>query len=140
MGLDLNAIKAAAEKLRNEHPDAHAKSKDVKGDKKRAHKNNADTKKEKAGASYLITSEFKQSIKEYLHGRNDMKEKLGNKQKSIDGCCEYIFDVMRRRAEVVRNGASSVGLYIDPQEVFGLAVHYYDESEEKLKSEFETVK
>jgi hypothetical protein len=64
-----------------------------------------------------------------------MAEKLKNPGKSIDGCCDYIFDVMRKRAEKERSGKSAVGMYAEPDEIFGLAVHYYDESDESLKSE-----
>ena len=64
-----------------------------------------------------------------------MKEKLSKKGKSIDGCCDYIFDVMRKRAEKERGGKSAVGLYSNPDEIFGLACHYYDETDEALKAE-----
>lgn len=94
-----------------------------------------DTPKTKGGAKYVIPAEFKQAIEDHLQGRADMKEKLTKKGKSIDGCCDYIFDVMRRRAEKERGGKSAVGLYADPQEIFGLAVHYYDEADEALKAE-----
>lgn len=94
-----------------------------------------DTPKTKGGAKYVIPAEFKQAIEDHLQGRADMKEKLTKKGKSIDGCCDYIFDVMRRRAEKERGGKSAVGLYADPQEIFGLAVHYYDETDEVLKAE-----
>lgn len=94
-----------------------------------------DTPKTKGGAKYVIPAEFKQAIEDHLQGRADMKEKLTKKGKSIDGCCDYIFDVMRRRAEKERGGKSVVGLYADPQEIFGLAVHYYDETDEALKAE-----
>ena len=94
-----------------------------------------DSPKTKGGASYVIPKEFKQAIETYLNGRADMKAKLSAKGKSIDGCCDYIFDVMRKRAEKNRGGKSAVGMYVDPNEIFGLAVHYYDESEESLKAE-----
>ena len=91
--------------------------------------------KVKGGASYVIPAEFKLAIETYLNGRADMKAKLSAKGKSIDGCCDYIFDVMRKRAEKQRGGKSAVGLYAPPDEIFGLAVHYYDETDEALKSE-----
>ncbi len=94
-----------------------------------------DTPKAKGGASYVIPKEFKQAIEDYLNGRADMKAKLSAKGKTIDGCCDYIFDVMRKRAEKQRGGKSAVGLYAPPDEIFGLAVHYYDETDEALKSE-----
>jgi len=94
-----------------------------------------DTPKAKGGANYVIPAEFKQAIEVYLNSRPDMKEKLNAKGKSLEGCCDYIFDVMRKRAEKNRGGKSAVGLYAPPEEIFGLAVHYYDESEESLKAE-----
>lgn len=94
-----------------------------------------DTPKTKGGAKYVIPASFKQAIEKYLQGRSDMKSKLSAKGKSIDGCCDYIFDVMRKRAEKERGGKSAVGLYADPQEIFGMAVHYYDETDESLKEE-----
>ncbi|MBR5728829.1 MAG: hypothetical protein IKX61_01290 [Prevotella sp.] len=95
----------------------------------------SDTPKTKGGAKYVIPASFKQAIEKYLQGRSDMKSKLSAKGKSIDGCCDYIFDVMRKRAEKERGGKSAVGLYADPQEIFGMAVHYYDETDESLKEE-----
>ena len=94
-----------------------------------------DTPKTKGGASYVIPKEFNQAIEDHLKGRADMKDKLTKKGKSIDGCCDYIFDVMRKRAEKERNGKSAVGMYAPPEEIFGLAAHCYDESDEDLKKE-----
>lgn len=94
-----------------------------------------DTPKTKGGAKYVIPKEFKQAIHAHLTGRADMAEKLKQKGKTIDGCCDYIFDVMRKRAEKERKGASAVGLYANPDEIFGLACHYYDETDEDLKKE-----
>jgi len=91
--------------------------------------------KVKGGAKYVIPKEFKQAIEDHLKGRPDMAEKLKQEGKSIDGCCDYIFDVMRKRAEKERNGKSAVGMYATPDEIFGMAVHYYDESDEDLKKE-----
>ena len=115
---------------------ADAKTEKPKAAKSKAErKANADTLKSKGGASYVISAESKQAIENYLSGRPDMAAKLKAKDKSIDGCCDYIFDVMRKRAEKSRGGKSAVGMYVAPQEVFGLAVHYYDESDESLKAE-----
>lgn len=132
MGSILDAINQAAASLQKEQPKAKEQPK-VKARTKSAPK--TDTPKTKGGAKYVIPAEFKQAIESYLKGRKDMKEKLSKKGKSIDGCCDYIFDVMRKRAEKERKGHNAVGLYADPQEIFGLAVHYYDESEENLKEE-----
>lgn len=94
-----------------------------------------DTPKVKSGAMYVIPKEFKEAIENYLNGRPDMVDKLKAKGKSIDGCCDYIFDVMRKRAEKNRGSNRVVGMYVNPDEIFGMAVHYYDESEESLKEE-----
>jgi len=145
MGLDLSAIRAAAAKMKQEQeqPKAQAQTKTqtktktaepkAKTQTKSAPK--TDTPKTKGGAKYVIPAEFKQAIEDHLKSRADMKEKLSKKGKSIDGCCDYIFDVMRKRAEKNRGGKSAVGLYANPDEIFGLACHYYDESEEDLKEE-----
>ena len=148
MGLDLSAIRAAAAKMKQEQeqPQAQAQTKtqtktktaEPKGGAKANTKTSApktDTPKTKGGAKYVIPAEFKQAIEDHLKSRADMKEKLQKKGKSIDGCCDYIFDVMRKRAEKERGGKSAVGLYANPDEIFGLACHYYDESEEALKEE-----
>jgi len=133
-------------KQEQEQPQAQAQTKtqtktktaEPKGGAKANTKTSApktDTPKTKGGAKYVIPAEFKQAIEDHLKGRADMKEKLSKKGKSIDGCCDYIFDVMRKRAEKERGGKSAVGLYANPDEIFGLACHYYDESEEDLKEE-----
>lgn len=131
----LDAINSAAAKLQSEQKS------EPKGAPKSAPKASAkaapksDTPKTKGGASYVIPAEFKQAIEDYLNGRPDMADKLSKEGKTIDGCCDYIFDVMRKRAEKQRGGKSAVGLYASPDEIFSLAVHYYDESEESLKEE-----
>ena len=127
------ALKAA--KAMKTEPKAEPKREQPKAASKPKAEPKKDSPKTKGGASYTITAEFKQAIENHLKGRTDMAEKLKNPKKSIDGCCEYIFDVMRKRAEKARNGKSAVGLYADPNEIFGLAVHYYDETDESLKNE-----
>ena len=146
MGLNLDAIRAAAEKMKQqqaqEQPKAQSKT-TTKTTKTTESKTKTQTKsapktdspKTKGGAKYVIPAEFKQAIEDHLKSRADMKEKLSKKGKSIDGCCDYIFDVMRKRAEKERGGKSAVGLYANPDEIFGLAVHYYDETDEALKAE-----
>ena len=132
----LDAINAAAASLQSEQksePKGAPKSAPKAAQPKAAPK--TDTPKQKGGASYVIPAEFKQAIENYLNGRPDMAEKLKAKDKTIDGCCDYIFDVMRKRAEKQRGGKSAVGMYVDPQEIYGLAVHYYDEKDEDLKNE-----
>ena len=84
---------------------------------------------------YVIPKEFKQAIEDYLTGRPDMSEKLKQTGKSINKCCEYIYARMLKRAQKERGGATTVGMYVDPNEIYGMAVHYYDESDEDLKKE-----
>lgn len=94
-----------------------------------------DTPKTKGGAKYVIPKEFKQAIEDYLTGRPDMSEKLKQTGKSIDKCCEYIYGRMLKRAQKERGGATEMAYAIPRDEIFGMAVHYYDESDESLKKE-----
>ena len=144
MGLDLSAIRAAAAKMKQEQEQPKTNTNSTNSAKTKAEPKaktqtksapKTDTPKTKGGAKYVIPAEFKQAIEDHLKGRADMKEKLSKKGKSIDGCCDYIFDVMRKRAEKERGGKSAVGLYANPDEIFGLACHYYDETDEALKAE-----
>ena len=132
--LDAFKVAAAAELQDSAKQEAAPKSepKTKAAAPKSEHK---DTPKQSGGAKYIIPASFKQAIEAHLKGRADMAEKLKNPGKSIDGCCDYIFDVMRKRAEKERNGKSAVGMYAEPDEIFGLAVHYFDETDESLKSE-----
>lgn len=148
MAFDINAIKAAAAKLQQAQqakaqPKSEPKSAPKSASKKSAKATTsapksapkADSPKTKGGASYVIPAEFKEAIESYLFARPDVVPKMATKGKSIDGCCDYIFDVMKKRAEKARNGKSAVGIYSKPDEIYGLAVHYYDESDEDLKNE-----
>ena len=66
--------------------------------------------------------EFKDTIQKYLQERaaEDLlfAPRLANPKKSIDECCRYILGEARKR------GTSVV---MSDTEVFGMAVHYYDE-------------
>lgn len=71
--------------------------------------------------------EFKDIIQKYLDQRaaNDplFAPKFANPKKSIDKCCRYILGEARKRGnEVVMADA----------EVYGLAIHYYDEDDIKV--------
>ena len=72
------------------------------------------------------TKNFKEVIKTFLdkQGENDpvFKEKLSNKNKSIDECIGYIF------ACVKKSGCQGFA----DDEIFGMALHYYDEEEMDL--------
>lgn len=61
-------------------------------------------------------------ICEYLMSRNDIVSKLDNPKKSVDGMWNYIVSEAKKKA--VKNCA-----IISDEEVFGLAVHYYDEED-----------
>lgn len=151
MTIDLSAIKAAADALRQQSNEA-PKRNQTSGAKKSAPKSkttkttskasskasgttHTDTPKTQGGAKYVIPAEFKAQIEAYLYTRPDID--MSKKGKSIDGCCEYIFGVMLKRAQKARDGKSAVGMYAPPEEIYGMAVHYYDESDEDLKNEKE---
>lgn len=61
-------------------------------------------------------------ICDYLLGREDMQEKLNNPNKSIDKMFSYIRNQAKKKAV---NGCA----VIKDTEVFGWAVHYYDEDD-----------
>lgn len=73
---------------------------------------------------------FENAIKEYLDARakEDIKfaEKYSNGKKSIEECCRFILGEMRKKATSGMYGATDA-------EVFGLAVHYYDEEDIKVE-------
>lgn len=90
---------------------------------------------------YEIPEDFKMAICLYMEdmAKKDsaVAEKMKAKGKSIDGCCEYIYGVMMRRAakQLTERKNTGIGISGSPEEVFGLATHYYDESDEELKKE-----
>lgn len=71
-------------------------------------------------------------VQEYLEKRAaedpQFAEKFNNPKKSLKECCKYIYGEAKKRA-----GGSSC-IYIAPEEVFGMAVHYYDEEDIKVTS------
>jgi len=71
-------------------------------------------------------------VQEYLEKRAaedpQFAEKFKNPKKSLKECCKYIYGEAKKRA-----GGSSC-IYIAPEEVFGMAVHYYDEEDIKVTS------
>lgn len=77
-----------------------------------------------------IMTPFENAIKEYLDARakEDVKfaEKYSNEKKSIEECCRFILGEMRKKAKSGMYGATD-------EEVFGLAVHYYDEEDIKVE-------
>lgn len=71
-----------------------------------------------------------QPVQQYLEKRAaedpQFADKFKNPKKSLKECCRYIYGEARKRA-----GGSSC-IYIAPEEVFGMAVHYYDEADIKV--------
>lgn len=59
---------------------------------------------------------------EYLMSRSDMRSKLDNPKKSVDKMWDYIMSQARKKAK----GKCTV---CPSSEVFGWAVHYYDEED-----------
>ena len=70
---------------------------------------------------------FKQAIKAYLDKRAEedslFAPQYANEKKSIDECCSYIMGEARKRGNAVA---------ISDEEVYGMAVHYYDEDDIKI--------
>lgn len=72
--------------------------------------------------AYKASKEFREVIRKELTRRAEadaaFAEKFENPSKSVNECCEYIAsEVFRRKVNMVRE-----------EEIFGLAVHYYDEA------------
>lgn len=61
----------------------------------------------------------------YLKNRTDMNEKYLNPEKSMDQMYEYI------KSEVKKQAVNGVAM-VEDVVVYGLAVHYFDESNEDL--------
>lgn len=74
---------------------------------------------------------FKEAIKAYLDQRakedNLFSSTYAKPNKNIDECCEYILGEAKKR------GGSAVAISDD--EVFGMAVHYYDEDNIKVEKQ-----
>ena len=150
MAFDINAIKAAAAKLQQAQQTKAQPKSEPKRTTTRASKPTAkvttsapksapktDTKKRTNECAYVIPASFKERIESYLYSRPDIVPKLNAKDKSIDGCCEFIYAKFLNEAKKARNGKQAVGMSPSDDEVYGLAVHYYDEPNEMLKKELE---
>lgn len=79
-------------------------------------------------ASNPCTDHFQEVIKAYLDKRAEQDELFkatyAKQGKSIDECCRYIIQEVRKANRIGWSNA----------EVFGLAVHYYDEDDIKVSS------
>lgn len=83
-----------------------------------------------------ISAEDKKGIlkvAEYLLTRNDMDEKYNNPEKTLLEMWEFIKDEAREKAT---NGVA----ILDDEEVYSIAIHYFDESNEDLKIKSKTTK
>lgn len=83
-----------------------------------------------------ISAEDKKGIlkvAEYLLTRNDMDEKYNNPEKTLLEMWEFIKDEAREKAT---NGVA----ILDDEEVYSIAIHYFDESNEALKINIKTTK
>lgn len=78
------------------------------------------------------TDPFQTAIKQYLDNRAATDElfaaKYNNPKKSIQECCQYITGEAYARAE----GGTAV---ISDEEVYGMAVHYYDEENIEIRKQ-----
>lgn len=73
------------------------------------------------------TNSFQTAIKSYLDKRAETDElfavSYAKQNKSINECCDYIMGEAKKRGSAVA---------ISDEEVFGMAVHYYDEDNIKI--------
>ena len=82
----------------------------------------------------INSKSFESVIKEYLdnYASKDKQfaKKYSNKSKSIDECCKYIY-------QEVRNSMNGNGMCVacSDEEVYGIAVHYYDEEDIVVKDD-----
>lgn len=63
-------------------------------------------------------------IADYLLTRDDIKDSLNKENKSLEECGQYILQEARKKGSHVA---------MTDEEVFGLAVHYYDEDDITVK-------
>jgi len=79
----------------------------------------------------MVSKHFRKQILDYLEDRASTDSLFAQvykkESKNIDDCCIYIMNVAQKLAKdsFKSDSCGSVGLTSD--EVFGLAVHYYDE-------------
>lgn len=83
--------------------------------------------------------DFKEIIKAYLDGRAKEDEQFAKTyakpHKSIDECCAYLYqEIYKSKSKVKTNvdGRSAEVVGMSKEEIYGLAVHYYDEDSIKV--------
>lgn len=73
-------------------------------------------------------------IGNYLLSRDDIKTNLEKENKSLDECFQYILNELANKAK--KNQQNGVGFVSgDDEELYTLAVHYYDEDDLKVRKE-----
>ena len=79
-------------------------------------------------------SDYQNKIKDYLDKRAAEDElfakSYAKEKKSLDECCLYVLGEALKKS-VCKNGVKAT--VMSDEEVFGLAVHYYDEDNIKVK-------
>lgn len=74
---------------------------------------------------------FKECVRIYLEGMAEKDEHLAERMKmeskSLDECCAYIF------GEVMKMQRTGLCVAVSEEEVYGMAVHYYDEDDIKVE-------
>lgn len=140
MTININAaaIAAAAAALKAQQKEAQPKS--TTTTTKRTAKrttNTASTAKpsQKPHVECVADPNMVSALTSYLYTRPDILPKLANPKKSVEGCCKYIIGKMKKIAEKQRNGASAVGVFQEDATIYGMAVHYFDETDETLAKE-----
>lgn len=87
----------------------------------------------------LQLSSFETTIKNYLDNRakedKSFADKYANPNKSVAECCKYIYQQVEKSR---KDNARCVACSSD--EVFGMAVHYYDEDDIKVEGPSAPVK
>ncbi len=70
-------------------------------------------------------------IGNYLLSRSDIQENLKKEKKSLEECFKYAIQEISKKCERNNNIGYAAG---DDQELFDLAVHYYDEDDLKIEN------
>lgn len=82
----------------------------------------------------MAMTQFEHAIKAYLDDRAEkdslFAQSYANEKKTIHECCKFIEAEVCDRVKN-KKGAQSLGM--TNEEVYGLAVHYYDEADIKIK-------
>lgn len=69
-------------------------------------------------------------IAKYLSSRDDLKENLKKENKSLDECFRYILHEIANKYR--KNNEQKLWVYGKDEEIYALAVHYYDEDDLKV--------